>query len=305
MNPDLSVVVVSFMTRQLTLSALESIARHTRTASYEIVAVDNASSDGSADAIAASFPDARLIRHATNVGFVRAVNQAIAACRGEFVVLLNSDAYLEQDALGPMMSHARSDARVGALGCRVVNPDGSYQPTTGRFPRLALEWSEQFLRPVGTLPEAWRQNCIYASDRSAPTEVDWIAGSCLLLRRRALDDVGGFDEQFVFGEEDIDLARRLRESGWTVVYYPGVSAVHVGGASRRSNRDAGDLWLRGRYRLYRKHRGAAYARVYQGTMMLSYAARWAAAALSRARGPAPPARTPAAYARSLRAILGW
>jgi len=300
-----SVVIPSFNTRDLTAQCVASVLAHTTAIDCEILVVDNASADGSAEVLRDRFPAIAIHRNAENLGFARAANQGVRLSRAPFVILLNSDAYLTDDALGAMVAYARTDDRIGALGCRVRNADGSHQPSAGRFPTLRLEVSDQFLRPLSWMPMSWRRNCVWSEDFACATDVDWIAGSCLLLRRAALDEIGLLDEQFGFGEEDIDVGARLRAAGWRVVYHPGANVVHLGGQSRVFNPAAAERFFEGRYRLYRKHRGRATAGVYRQIVLASIAVRWLAAECGRLAAPSSSDATPNPYARTWLSIRRW
>jgi hypothetical protein len=305
MAPDVSVVIPSFNTRELTAQCVASVLAHTSAPGCEVLVIDNGSADGSAEALRQRFPGVAVHANAENLGFARAANQGLRLSRAPFVVLLNSDAYLTDDAPGAMVRHARADDRIGALGCRVRNADGSHQPSAGRFPTLPLEVSDQFLRPLSWMPSRWRGNCVLSEDFPHATDVDWIAGSCLLLRRAALDEVGPLDEQFTFGEEDIDLGARLRQAGWRVVYDPGASVVHLGGRSRVFNPDAAERFFEGRYRLYAKHRGRLTARLYRQIVLASIAARWLAAERRRLTASSSAQTSPNPYARTWLSIRRW
>lgn len=303
-DPALSVIIPSFNTRDLTLQCVQSVLTHTRRIGLQVLVIDNGSHDGSPDAIGRRFPEVVLHRNAQNVGFARAINQGLQLSRGDFALLLNSDAYVTDSAIERMVDYAREHSGIGALGCRIVNPDGSHQPSAGRVPTLILEISDQFLAPLTCLPRRVRRNCVLARDFQEPADVDWLAGSCLLLRREALDTIGSFDEQFVLGEEDIDLGIRLRKAGWHVVYYPGAEVVHIGGQSRPSNAESAAHFFMGRYRLFHKHFGALPARRYRRIMLASMGLRWLASRLSEALRPGGPRRSEA-YAHSWSRIRRW
>ncbi len=271
---DASVIIISYNTRELTLSCIASVHQHTWCLSYEIIVIDNASSDGSFKAIQEQFPSVLVHCNAENLGFAAAVNQGLSQSRGEFLILFNSDAYLQDNAFSAMITYARQNSHVGALGCRVTNPSGSHQPTAGRFPSLWLDFSDHVLRPLTFLPARWRQNCIHADDFQQPVSVDWLAGSCVLLRRQALEEAGDLDEQFFLGDEDIDLGYRLKRAGWQVVYFPALSVVHLGGQSKVLNPRSAHYFFLGRYRFYQKHYSNRYAHLFRSLLLFSYGLRW-------------------------------
>ncbi len=302
---DVSIIIVSYNTRELTLSCLASVQRHTACLSYEIIVIDNASSDGSPEGIEQQFSSVRVCRNSENSGFAAAVNQGLALSNGEFLVLLNSDASLRDNAVHGMVSYARKNPSVGAVGCRVTNQDGSHQPTAGRFPCLWLDFSDHFLRPLTFLPARWRQNCIYPDDFQEPVLVDWSAGSCLLLRRKALQEAGGLDEQFFLGDEDIDLGYRLKKTGWQAVYFPSASVVHLGGQSKKSNPRSAYYFFLGRHRFYQKHYPYRYARFYRLLLLLSIGLRWAGAWAASGMRNQELGLAKTLYARCWRDIRQW
>lgn len=298
-------VVPSFNTRDLTLRCVDSVLTYTTGITVEVIAVDNGSDDGTVQALRARASTVVVQANPVNIGFARAANQGLGLARAPYVALLNSDAYLRDDALTAMVQFAERESRVAAVGARLVNADGSHQPSAGCEPRLTLEVSDQCLRPFTWLPRAWRSNCVVATDFREPVDVDWVAASCVLLRRDAVLAVGGFDEQFTFGEEDIDLCTRLRHAAWRVVYFPGASVVHLGGQSRSFNPEAPEQFFAGRYRWYLKHRGRRSARRYRRVILASLGLRWAASVLAAAFGTREWASRADAYARlwtSIRAL---
>lgn len=271
-----SVIVVSYNTRALTLACLHSIRQHTANLSYAIVVVDNASTDGSAEAIAAAHPDVTLVRSDRNLGFSGGVNAGLAACDSEFVILFNSDAYLTGNAFAAMADYARTHPDAGGVGCRVVHEDRTHQPTAARFPHLWLDFSDHVLRPLGVVPKGWQANCVDHTDYRDPINTDWLSGSCVLYRRRAIAEAGGIDNDFFLGEEDIDLGWRLKQRGWRIVYAPIPGVVHLGGRSRAMSAASAGYFFGGRYLFYKKHHSLAYARAFRAILLFAYGMRrWA------------------------------
>ncbi len=268
-QPEVTVVVVSFNTRDLVLKCLESFQRFETGPSHEIIVVDNASSDGTAQAVEKNFPQVRIIRNMQNTGFARGANQGAAAGAGKWVLFFNPDAYLKESLLGPLLRCAESDFRIAAVGSRVEFPDGRHQPTAGVFPGLLLDFSDLFLGPVNFLPRFMRPNCILNRDFPKVRQVDWLSGSCLMVKREIFEKDGGFDEQFFLGEEDIDLGFRLKKDGWKVMYCPDAVMVHAGGQSRRKNSRSFFYLLQGRYPFYKKNRGVLYSGLYRARARFS------------------------------------
>ena len=286
---DATVIVVNYNTKALTLACLASVRQFTVGLTYDVVVVDNASTDGSADAIADTCPWVTLIRSTTNLGFSGGVNAGLAASESEFAILFNSDAYLVGNAFAEMVAYARAHPQAGGVGCRVMNEDRSHQPTAAHFPHLWLDFSDHVLRPLRVLPTAWQINCVDATDYREPVETDWLSGSCVLYRRAALDSAGGIDNEFFLGEEDIDLGFRLKEAHWKVMYVPFSGVVHLGGRSRAMSATSAGYFFGGRYLFYKKHRSATYAAAFRWLLRIAYGLRLAGARLRTLMGGGPPA----------------
>ena len=226
-------VIVSHNTRNLLERCL--IDLHAQTGGdLRTIVVDNASSDGSAELVRRHFPGAKLIELDQNAGFGRANNLALGHCRTEYVLLLNSDAFLAPGALAALVAAAERHPRAGAVGPRLSNPDGTLQRSAWPFPHAGRLLLEAFalhrpLRRLGLLEDlgTW--------DHQEERSVDFLVGACLLLRADALAEVGGFDEEFWLYGEEADLQRRITTRGWEVVFTPRASAVHVGGASSQGS----------------------------------------------------------------------
>lgn len=228
--PLVSVIVVSFNTRALLHTCLASVAR--LELPHELVVVDNASSDGSADMVAQAFPQAVLLRQSTNEGFGRANNAGMALARGDVFVLLNSDARLLDGRLALLIERVRAQPRIGIVGPRLRYPDGRLQPSAYRFGSLGLmaleEWGLYKL-----LPRARRAELLLGGywDHGRERTVDWLVGACLVVRREVYTRTAGFDPSlFLYGEE-VEWCRRVHAAGFEVLYAPLAEIEHVGHAS--------------------------------------------------------------------------
>ena len=279
--PKVSTVVVSFNTRDLLLRCLASL--EAVLLPLEVIVVDNASRDGSPEAVAERFPATRVVRNSENVGFARASNQALALCQAPHVLLLNSDAEVQRGAVEAMVALLDARPHVGAAGPRTLGGDGTVQVSFGPPLTPVHEWRQRRLvRGVrARRPAALRRAASLAAVEREPA---WLSASCLLARRDALAQVGGFDEAFFLYEEDVDLCRRLRRAGWTLVFTPAAEVVHHLGRSMDQAPDRARLeYHRSHLLYYRKHNG------WPGTMLLrAWLAGMAAAGWLRTwirRGP--------------------
>jgi len=222
-RPDVSVVMVTYGAGDLAEEALAALRAGTP-AGYEVIVVDNASPDGTGDRLERTVRGATLVRNEVNRGFGPANDQGAARARGRHLVFLNSDAFVTPGWLPPLLETADADPRVGAVCCRLRNPDGSLQEAGGLLYRDGLTE----LYGEGSRPE--REEHLLARD------VDYGSAACLLVRRSAFHDAGGFDAAYAPAYyEDVDLCLSLHRKGWRVVYEPRSVAVHVRGASSRDD----------------------------------------------------------------------
>jgi GT2 family glycosyltransferase len=227
-----SVVIVSWNARQYLVQCLESLSRETWRGRMEITVVDNASSDGSAEAVASKFPHVRLIRNSTNLGFAAANNLGLAASTGQYVCLINSDVKVLPDCINHLVDYCEAHPGVGLVGPLVLGGDGKLQRSCRGFPTLgnmfwrALGFDNLFPNCKsfgGYLLRHWPQDSV------AP--VDILTGCFWLLRRQALSEVGLLDETFFMYGEDMDWCKRFWAEGWEIVFVPSAEAIHYGGAS--------------------------------------------------------------------------
>ena len=252
--PELSVVVVTYNALPYVERTLESVEGH------ETVVVDHGSSDGTLALVRERFPAVTVIEQ-DNLGLAAGWNRGVRETSSPFVLVLNADAWLVDDAAGRLVAFAEERDRAGFVAPRLRNPDGSPQRSVRAFPtpwRLATEYF--FLRKLA--PGSRLLNDFYGGGfaHDEIREIDFAKGAAFLLRRQAFDDIGPFDERFFLFSEETDWCYRLHEAGWEVVFYPGAEAVHVGGASWRG--ESATLFreqVRGHLRFLAKHRGPRVA----------------------------------------------
>jgi N-acetylglucosaminyl-diphospho-decaprenol L-rhamnosyltransferase len=254
MTPDVSVIVVNWNTRALLAQCLRSIYDTVSGLSLEVIVVDNASKDGSVEMVSREFPRVRLIQNVENVGFARANNQAMAASRGYYVLLFNSDAIATPNAIRSSVCLANAEPRAGIVGARLLNIDGSFQASYTSFPTL---WQEfLILTGLGRLFYGQWYPSRGAEEDRGPQVVDYVEGAFMLVRREAFEEVGGMDEGYFMYAEEVNWCYAMRQKGWQVWYQPDAKIIHLGGGSsqhRRPERE-GDLY-RSRVRFFRKYHG--------------------------------------------------
>lgn len=307
---DLSVLIVNWNTRDLTAHCLASLAGTAdrvdgQTLDYgpyraEVIVVDNASADGSAPLIRDQFGWAQVIEAETNLGFAGGNNRAYAASRGRYVLLLNSDTVVHAGAVRALIDFMDAQPDCGAAGARLLNADGSLQPSCQPMLTPGREfWRLIFLDAVW--PRATYRMARW--DTQTPRRVEVIKGACLSVRRAALPDAAAvLDERYFMYTEEVDLCYRLLQAGWSLYWVPQAVVTHFGEASSRQSYNRMYVQLyRSKIQFYRKYGGESRASRYKRLVQVAYAPRWLAA---RALAPIKPtARQQAQVFRQLLAEL--
>lgn len=232
---DLSIIILNYNTCELTLKALRSVYASRTVYQFEVILIDNASSDSSVEKIREEFPQVRLIENQENVGFAKANNQGMRIATGRYVLLLNSDTIVQTDTLEIMIRFMDEHPVVGASGCKVILPDGSLDKACRRgFPTPSASFYYAFgiSKLFPHVPRFNQYQLGYLNpDEEYP--VDCLVGAFMLVRRKAIDKVGLLDEQFFMYGEDVDWCYRIKQAGWTNYYYPKTHIIHYKGASSR------------------------------------------------------------------------
>jgi N-acetylglucosaminyl-diphospho-decaprenol L-rhamnosyltransferase len=246
-------VVVTYNAAPWIERSLESL----RGTEAEQIVVDNGSSDGTVELVRERFPEARLVEH-ENRGFGAGNNAGMRLGSGRYFLLLNPDAWLTGDALEQLVAFADEHPEAGVVGPKLLNPDGTLQRSVRGYPtpwRIATEYF--FLRKLA--PRSRLLNAFFGAgfDHESVRTAEFLGGACLLVRREAVDSIGGFDEDFFLMSEEVDWCYRFRQAGWDVLFYPGAEVVHVIGASH--NPALFKEIVRGHLRFLRKHRGLRVA----------------------------------------------
>lgn len=304
MPPTVAIILVSWNTRELLRRALQSIRDHAALPVH-VVVVDNASGDGSPEMLRAEFPEATVIVNPDNRGFGQANNQGFSASNEPLILLLNSDAELTPEALPALVDALRQHPQAGVVGARLVFPDGRFQASYNRFPRLAHD----ALALAGLARPFLGPRYPSASERQSrsPREVDWVGGACMLLRRQALNQLPGapgFDPHYHMYSEEMDLCKRIQGAGWAIRYAPEAMVIHHGGQSTRQRPlDQPRLLWESRLLYYRKHRPRHEAVLLAGLVRAAYRARARAWGLRARLAPATERDGWLARAESARALV--
>jgi GT2 family glycosyltransferase len=255
----LSVVIICWNDLRVIRDCLHSIYEATHATDFEVIISDNGSVDDSVEFIRKHYPQVRIVENQQNLGFARGNNAGIRASSGEYVLILNPDTILHDGALDRLIEFADRHPEAGAFGCRVLNPDGTYQVSARLFPTVWRYWVSALglakLSPIFRYEEypRWHGH----TERA----IDWQSGCCVMFRGDLLKVLGGFDEQFFYHFEEVDLCRRVRSSGYPILFTPTAVITHLGGQSVSRFPIRFEIEKhRSRYRYFYKHFGAKAAR---------------------------------------------
>ena len=208
-------------------NCLASIFNTSQEVEFEVIIVDNKSSDDSVTMIQAEFPEVVVICNQRNLGFAAANNQAFAIAQGRYILLLNNDTVVLPGALPKSLAYLDAHSKIGVLGCRVEFPDGSFQTSCYRFTNL-LELFMARLLPLGSVAnERLNMGRYWGRQFTRPTEVDVVAGCFMIVRREILKSVGGLDQDFFMYGEDEEWCSRIKRAGWGIIYFPEAAIVHI------------------------------------------------------------------------------
>lgn len=277
MSIDVSVIIVNWNVRELLRACLQSLrdAAGLPMERLQIIVVDNASADGSADMVRREFPEAILMANEDNLGFGRANNQALPVCVGRHVLLLNPDTLVLDGGIAKLVALMDAQPDIAVAGCRLLNGDQTLQRWTGgAYPRL-LNLVNHYFFLDRLLPSAWRPMPLYLDrDVAQDIEVDWVSGACMILRADRLHGRLFNPDYFMYGE-DMELCHRLKLEGGRVVYTPVASIVHFQGESMKQQQ--GDVLLsslKGPRQFYRQMRGGQGLWLYDAVTVAGFGLRW-------------------------------
>jgi len=228
MSCSLSIVIVSFNSIKFLNNCLVSIFANTNGLALDVIVVDNNSSDGTEKKISEKYQNITLIKKHKNLGFAKACNQGLKVATGDYLLFLNPDTVIKKDTLVRSIKFLHSNPGIGLIGCKLLNIDGTLQPSSSDFPYLhkliidhALGWR--------IFPHSLRGKLLtkyWAHDKIK--EVDWVMGAFMLMRRSLINQLGGFDEAFFLYGEDLELCFRVNKAGFKVVFFPNAEIIHIG-----------------------------------------------------------------------------
>ncbi len=245
---DISIVIVNWNTRALLLDCLASVYAMVRDVSFEVFLVDNASSDGSVEAVRAHYPQVSVIQNEKNLGFAAANNKALRVMQGRYALLLNTDAIVTEGAIARLFRYMEIHGEVAMTCGQLLNADGSKQNSIANFPGLlSLLCNETVLRLL--FPRKFPSK---RQEYRAPIEVESCIGACLMVRKKAMDAVGLLDERYFFFMEETDWAFAMHRAGWKSSFVPDARIYHLQGQSAGHDVRARIMFYRARYQYFRK-----------------------------------------------------
>ncbi|MFH1545362.1 MAG: glycosyltransferase family 2 protein [archaeon] len=241
---ELSIIIPNYNTKNFLEKCLYSIKENPPSSTYEVIVIDDASEDGSREMIEKKFPLVKLIWNKKNLGLSKSFNIAIRKSSGSFILLLNSDTLIFPKSIDEMLSTLEANPDAGIAGCRLLNKDGSTQFTFGYFP----------------FPFSFIKRKLFKKklkEKREPFAVDWVCYACVLIKREVIQDIGLFDEDFVFYNEEIDYSYRAKKKGWNTIYTPRASIIHFQGGwvNTKGTDYMRENTLRSNYLFLKKHKG--------------------------------------------------
>lgn len=282
---DVTISIVNTNNRDLLQSCLESVYDNTKRTHFEIIVVDNCSTDGSVEMIRDNFPEVRVLSNEFRKGYGFSQNRAFEESRGRYFLILNEDMIMLPHAIDIMMDRIKEDRSVGALGCRLLSTDHTPQRSCSNFESLFSEIYENLVPYNLIFPESRFRSELHHWSHNSEREVDVILGCCMLMPREAIEQIGLFDEQFVLFLDETDLCKRLRQAGWKVFFTPKAEMVHYYSETvKRMGRERLRTYLESKFRYFKKHHGKDQAYVIRITYLLGITLRivgWAIVGIVR------------------------
>lgn len=283
--PHFSICIVTYQTKEFLRGCLLSIAENTRS-SYEVIVVDNGSTDGTPEMLQQEFPAVLFIQNQTNLGYTYPMNQALRRSKGRFLFQLNPDTLLKPGALDKLGKFLEENPRVGIVGPKVLNADGSLQaPCRRGEPRpWALFSYFSGLAKIYPKNPRFSEYLLTYLDENETNSVAGVSGSCMGIRREMVDEIGYLDERFFAYQEDADFCFRARAAGWQVIYYPEVNITHFGGMGGSHVEPLRSIyaWHWSYYLYYRKHLAKDYFFIFNWIFYLVMFAKFLLTVLANA-----------------------
>jgi GT2 family glycosyltransferase len=304
--PKLSIVILCWNDQKVIHDAIRSIYEKTKSVDFEVIVSDNGSAEGCVEGIRRAFPhpNLRIVENRANLGFSRGNNAGIAAAQGEYILILNPDTIMHDGALDKLVAFAEKHPEAGAFGCRAVYLDGRYQATAMLAPTVWRRWIHVFgLHHLGRFSNLFRAGAYHGWHGDTEREVDWQSGCCVMFQGKLLKELGGFDPQFFYHCEEVDLCKRVWKAGYKVLFTPTAQITHIGGQSVKRARTRFDLEThRSFYKYFYKHYGGKGANRIRYPILSLLLRRWIHA---RVLAVLKPTQTNKEIAESLAVQIKW
>jgi GT2 family glycosyltransferase len=271
---ELTVLIVSYNAKIHLKNCLQSLYEKTSHRPLEVMVVDNASTDGSLPMITRDFPEVVTIGSPDNLGFAGGNNLGMREAKGDYVLLLNNDAFVKSGAVDTMLGIMKERPDVGVLGPLLRNEDGSVQISYGDMINFRAEASQKLLSKFYEGGNRFFRG--YIEKRSKQEAFpDWVSGACMMLRTELLDKVGYFDDCFFMYTEEVDYCQRVRHAGYRVLYTPEAEVIHLRGKSTEANPEKATFeYRRSQLYFYKKHYGRGKVRFLKVYLLLKIGAKW-------------------------------
>ncbi len=267
---DITIIIVNWNTRELLRDCLESIYKTVRDVTFEIILVDNASQDGSVAMVGEAFPGVDIIENSENRGFSAANNQALKVMRGCYALLINTDTVLTEGAVHELFAFMENHDGAAMAGGQLLNEDGSRQNSIANFPTIfSLLMNAPLFESL--FPKRYPSK---RYEHKAPLAVASVIGACMLVRKKALDEVGMLDEGYFFFFEETDWAFRMYQAGWKVYHIPSARIYHLQGKSIGRDIRSRLVFYRSRYRFFGKWKGRSYNKAVFFVIFIRLIANW-------------------------------
>lgn len=253
---DVSIIIVAWNVQDFLRNCLKSIYKESKGIEFEVIYVDNASKDGSVEMVRKNFPKVKIIQNSQNKGFAAANNQAIEEAKGRYVLLLNSDTIVLDDAIAKTIQFADAHSEAAVVGCKVLNPDKTLQPTCFMFPAiLNMLLLASYLYKLFPKSKFFGRERMTWWDRSDQREVDVVTGCFMLVRRKAIEQLGMLDERFFIYSEETDWCYRFKKNGWKMLFTPEPEIIHYGGQTVKQRADTFKFQIHGSKLVFMKKYG--------------------------------------------------
>ena len=260
----LSIIIVSWNVKKVLIDCLGSIEENPASEPFEVIVVDNASSDGTVESLRNKFPEVVVIANSQNLGFAAANNQGIEKSQGEYILLLNPDTIVHSGSLDVLIEFMDENKDVGICGPQLLNQDGTIQSSVRCFPtfRGAL-YRHTVIRYLGLFKNEYKKWLMKNFDHKTKMDVDQVMGAALMIRQSIIEDIGVMDEQFFMYYEEVDLCFRIKQAGWRVVFMPEVVITHLGSQSSGQIPVKKQMMaITSLLKFFRKHRGKSITIVF-------------------------------------------